>query len=193
MRGRKPSSISNKCRCICALSVLVAITGTPGTGKSSVSRELARRGFTVVDAARLAFEKGFAVRPKRTGAPAIVDIARLRKVQLPKGDLVFISSHFSHLLKSDIAIVLRCSPSILKARLEGRKWRKEKVMENVEAEAIDLITVEAIQRCKKVFEVDTTSIDAKEASRQILEIVKGSVKGHEPGHIDWSEEILSWY
>lgn len=173
--------------------MLVAITGTPGTGKSSVCRELVRRGFTVVDAARLAFEKGFAVRPKRAGAPAIVDIQRLRRVPLPKGDLVFISSHFSHLLKSDIAIVLRCSPSVLKARLESRKWRKEKVMENVEAEAIDLITVEAIQRCKKVFEVNTTSIDGKEAARQILEIVKGSVKGHEPGRIDWSEEILSWY
>jgi adenylate kinase len=173
--------------------VLVAITGTPGTGKSSVCKELVRRGLTVVDAARLASEKGFSTRPKRRGDPAIVDIEKLRKVSMPKGDLVFISSHFSHLLKSDIAIVLRCSPNVLKTRLERRKWRKEKVMENVEAEAIDLITVEAIQRCKKVFEVDTTSIDAGEATRQILEIVKGSVKGHEPGHIDWSEEILSWY
>jgi adenylate kinase len=173
--------------------MIVAITGTPGTGKSSVSSELIRRGFTVVDAARLAHEKGLVARPKRKGAPAIVDIERLRQVPMPKVDLIFITSHFTHLLRSDIVIVLRCSPSVLKARLERRKWRKEKVRENVEAEAIDLITVEAMQRSKKVFEVNTTSVDAKEAARQILEIVKGSVKGHEPGLVDWSEEILSWY
>ncbi|MDD1743925.1 MAG: adenylate kinase family protein [Methanomassiliicoccales archaeon] len=173
--------------------MIVAITGTPGTGKSTVCRELARRGFTVVDAARLASEKGLSVRSKRPGSPAVVDIDRLRRVRLPKADLVFVYSHFSHLLKSDITIVLRCSPAILKIRLQRRKWRKEKVMENVEAEAIDLITVEATQRRKKVFEVDTTSIDAGESARQILEIVKGSVKGHEPGHIDWSEEIMSWF
>ena len=173
--------------------MLIAITGTPGTGKSSVCKELKRLGFAVIDAARLATEKGLTTRPRRTGAPAEVDLDGLRKVPLPKGDLVFISSHFSHLLKVDGAIVLRCSPGILKARLEKRKWRHEKVMENVEAEAIDLITVEAVQSCKKVFEVDTTSMDAEETARQIIEIVKGSVKGHEPGRIDWSEEILSWY
>ncbi len=171
----------------------VAITGTPGTGKSSVCRELSRMGFVVVDVARLAIEKGLAKRPKKRGAPAIVDVDRLRKARLPEGNPLFLSAHYSHLLDSDVTVVLRCSPAVLESRLKSRRWLEKKIRENVEAEAIDLITVEAMQRCKKVYEIDTSSTSAREAARQILEIVHGAVKGHEPGRIDWSEEILSWY
>lgn len=171
----------------------VAITGTPGTGKSSVCRELSRLGFVVVDLARLAREKRLAKSQKKRGAPAIVDVERLRKVILPEGDPLFLVSHFSHLLDLDMTVVLRCSPAVLESRLRTRGWAKRKIRENLEAEAIDLITVEAMRRCDRVYEVDTTSTTAREASRQILEIVHGAVKGHEPGRIDWSEEILSWY
>jgi len=173
--------------------VIVAITGTPGTGKTSVSMELARLGHVVVDMVALARQKRLIVSPVTRGAPATIDVKKLKSVPLPKAKLVFTCSHFSHLLKADKVIVLRCSPSVLVRRLRSRGWGNEKVTENAEAEAIDLITVEAIGLHRKVYEVDTTHLKPKESARQILEIVKGAVKGHEPGHVDWSEEILSWF
>ena len=176
-----------------AVAVRVAITGTPGTGKSSSCAELIRLGYVVVDLAQFAAEKGLLRKGRKAGTPAIVDVERLRKVPFPEGDLVFVCSHLSHLLDADKVIVLRCSPKVLEKRLRARGWPDAKIRENVEAEAIDLFTVEAMQRCKKVYEVDSTKLDSAEAARQIIEIVKGSVKGHKPGRIDWSEEILSWY
>jgi len=171
----------------------VALTGTPGTGKTSIGGELSRQGHRVVDLAALAEEKGFVRHPARGDGPGIVDVEALNKAGLPGEGLVFLSSHFSHLIDVDVVIVLRCSPKVLTSRLKGRGWGDRKIRDNVEAEAIDLITVEAMERCRRVYEVDTTSISAEEAARQIIEIVNGAVEGHEAGRIDWSEEILTWY
>jgi len=171
----------------------VALTGTPGTGKTSVGSKLSRQGHRVVDLAALAEEKGFVRHPAKGDGPGIVDVEALRKASPPGKGLVFLSSHFSHLMDVDIVVVLRCSPKVLASRLRSRHWDDGKIRDNVEAEAIDLITIEAMERCGRVYEVDTTSIDAKEAARQIIEIVNGAVEGHEAGRIDWSEEILTWY
>jgi len=171
----------------------VAITGTPGTGKNAVCEALSRKGHKVVDLNDFASKAGLVEFPDEPDSPAIVDVERLDELPLPPGDPVFIHAHFAHLLGADIVIVLRCSPTVLRSRLLKRGWNEKKIRENLEAEAIDLITVEAIEKHKNVYEVDTSSITAEEAAREILEIVKGSVEGHEPGRIDWSEEILSWY
>lgn len=171
----------------------VAVTGTPGTGKTSVCEELSRQGYRVVDLAALAEEQGLVEHPENGDGPGLVDVDRLKKVPLPEVELVFLCSHFSHLLDADVVIVLRCSPKALRSRLRKRGWDEAKIRNNIEAEAIDLITVEAVERCKRVYEVDTTSLEAKQAARQIIEIVDGAVEGHEAGRIDWSEEILTWY
>ena len=57
---------------------------------------------------------------------------------------VMFEGHLSHLLRVDLAVVLRCSPKVLKERLEAKGWRESKIMENVEAEAVDVILVEAL-------------------------------------------------
>ena len=171
----------------------VAVSGTPGTGKTTACSALARQNYHVVDLSELAARNGLVEPPKEPGSSGLVDISRISQLELPAGDLVFFHSHFAHLLHADMVVVLRCSPKVLRSRLRARGWGEEKIRENLEAEAIDLITVEALENCKKVFEVDTTSIDIEETARQIIEIVRGAVAGHEPGRIDWSEEILSWY
>ncbi len=171
----------------------VAVTGTPGTGKSTVCAILSRQGHTVVDLGQLASEKGLVEPSKKLGGPGLVDIKGVAKLKLPNDELVFVYSHFAHMAAVDIVVVLRCSPKVLRSRLKKRSWGEDKIRENLEAEAIDLITAEAIEIHEKVYEVDTTNDDAEESARQIIEIVKGGVKGHEPGRIDWSKEILEWY
>ncbi len=92
----------------------------------------------------------------------------------------------------DLAVVLRCRPSVLRTRLEARGWPSTKVRENVEAEAIDLILQEAVARLPFVFEIDTTDATPEETAVAILAIVQGKTQGHEPGSVDWSSEVLSW-
>src|SRR5438034_11600367 len=93
----------------------------------------------------------------------------------------------------NIAIVLRCRPSVLRSRLEARGWPPEKVCENVEAEGIDVILQEAVGRLPFVYEIDTTTLTAEQTANAVLGILQGKAEGHAPGSVDWSEEVLSWY
>jgi len=67
----------------------------------------------------------------------------------------WIEGHLSHRVDLDYCIVLRTRPEVLEKRLKKRGYSEEKIRENVEAEAMDVILSEAYQRTK-VYEIDTT-------------------------------------
>jgi adenylate kinase len=173
--------------------VLVAVTGTPGTGKSSACDVLGRRGYAIVDLDEIARSGGFIIGRDRARGTDEVDVDALRDhVRIP-AKIAFLRAHYSHRMDVDIVVVLRCRPSVLRKRLEARRWAPEKVRENVEAEAIDVILQEAAARSPFVYEVDTTDLTPDRTADAILGILGGKTKGHEPGSIDWSHEVLSWY
>lgn len=179
--------------------MLIALTGTPGTGKTSVSNVLRQNGFEVVDLNKIAIEKDFLIGTDEKRNSRIIDVDRLSSY-VKKGyegkDFVFIDGHVSHLLKSvDRVIILRCHPDVLKKRLIRKRWKKEKIKENVEAEMLDIILCEAIDihAEKKVFEIDTTGESVDSVASSIKEIIRNKfkhMKKYNIGNVDWSEEIL---
>jgi len=173
--------------------VLVAITGTPGTGKSSACDVLAKRGYVVADLDEIARREGLIVGRDVERGTDEVDVDALREGLRIPAKVAFLKSHYSHRMDVNLAVVLRCRPSVLRARLDARGWAPEKVRENVEAEAIDVILQEAVARLPFVFEIDTTSTQPTDTAEAILEILQGKTKGHEPGTVDWASEVLSWY
>src|SRR5438034_4561649 len=173
--------------------MLVALTGTPGTGKSTVAAELARRGYTVVLLDRFAEEHKLISGFDAARGTKEVDVEVLdRELRVPS-KVGFLVAHYAHRLSVNLAIVLRCHPKVLADRLRARGWPDAKVRENVEAEAIDVITQEAVGRLPYVFEVDTSQASADKTAAMILSILQGKTQGHEPGSIDWTSEVLSWY
>ena len=173
--------------------MLVAITGTPGTGKTSACAILDRMGYAVLDLEEVARREGCVVGRDDARGSDEVDIDLLRaKLHVP-AKLAFLRGHYSHRMDVDTVIVLRCRPSVLRQRLEDRGWPPSKIRENVEAEAIDAILQEAAGRLPFVFEVDTTQVTPNETAEAILGILQGKTKGHEPGSVDWTSEVLSWY
>ncbi|MCK5109715.1 MAG: adenylate kinase, partial [Methanosarcinales archaeon] len=101
--------------------------------------------------------------------------------------------HLSHHV-CDVAIVLRLSPGELKTRLEERGYRGAKISENVEAEVIDVILVEAVEWCglDRVYEINTTGKTVEEVAETIREVLDAigrriTVEGHEPGSVDWMD------
>jgi broad-specificity NMP kinase len=56
-----------------------------------------------------------------------------------------------------------------------------------------VILQEASSRLPFVFEIDTTAATAAQTAERVLAILQGKGEGHEPGSIDWSDEVLSWY
>ncbi len=172
--------------------MLIALTGTPGTGKTSIAKIL-EKDYTVVylkayEDARLYWDD--------ERESYVVDIELLKKeVQKLKGEeKIIIEGHYSHEMPVDMVIVLRCHPQELERRLEKRGYRKEKIKENVEAEAMSLITSEAIIRHgkNKVFEVDTTGRDEMDVAKDVKRIIEERDRKFAPG-INYSEEILKWY
>jgi adenylate kinase len=167
--------------------VKYALTGTPGTGKTSVSKLLNEKITSLSDYYEEASEG------KTKDGEWLVDIGKLNII-LKTSDSRIYEGNFAHKLNDiDRIIVLRCDPTILKIRLEERGYKKEKVMENLEAEAIGLIFSESIDYVgeNNVVQIDTSKTDVASISKIIEKYVDGKIKVEE--EIDYSERILDWY
>jgi adenylate kinase len=179
--------------------MIIALTGTPGTGKTSVSNILYKKGFEIVDLNKVACEKNFLLGKDEKRASNIVDIDRFNKYvkeNYTGKDIVLIEGHLSHLLKGvDKVFVLRCHPKKLKSNLLKKGWNKQKIKENVEAEILDIILCETLEIHKKenIFEIDVSDKSLDDVASSIIEIINNEYKHfnkYNIGSIDWSEEIL---
>ncbi len=120
--------------------MLIALTGTPGTGKSTVAAELALRGHRVIRSNDTIGP--YILERDEDQDTNIVDTEKWSS-EFPEHEGI-VEGHLSHLLNADRIIVLRCRPDVLKKRLEMRGYPPEKVIENVEAEILDVILVDFI-------------------------------------------------
>jgi len=178
-----------------------ALTGTPGTGKTTLQRRASEAGWTTVDVSELARAHGAVSGRDEYRCVDEVDVRKLRSVwrsELPrhaKTDRVLLVGHLSHFLPCDIIVVLRTSPRVLRQRLEARGYPPAKVQENVEAEAVDVVLLEALEAGAPggVHELDTTSDAPERSAELLLAVLAGTDKGHGAGRIDWSGEVLGWY
>ena len=179
--------------------MIIAITGTPGAGKTSVSNILREEELEVVNLFKIAFENDFLIGDDKKRGSKIVDIGRLDdyvKEYFGEKKLVFAEGHLSHWLKcADRVIVLRVHPDELKKRLAFKGWSEEKVKENIDAEILDVILIETIDVHPKsnIFEIDTTGKSVVNVASNIFEIKNNDfkpMKKYNIGNIDWSEEIL---
>jgi adenylate kinase len=179
--------------------MIIAITGTPGTGKTSVAEQIRDKDFEVIDLNLVAKQEGFVLGVDRKRKSNIVDIKKLDKHVLENysdRDIVFIEGHLSHLLKNvNKVIILRCHPKKLKENLIKKGWSIEKINENVESEILDIIFCEAVDLhpVGNIFEIDVTKKSVKNVSDIISYMIKcefKNMKKYKIGDIDWSEEIL---
>lgn len=173
----------------------VSITGTPGTGKSSAGAILAKTGYQVVELGDLVKQHGLHDGLDELRGSLEVDpeklSAQLPKL-LPKGDVILVG-HLSHLVPTNLIVVLRCRPSVLEKRLQNRGWPIAKIKENVEAEALDVILIEAVESGVEVLEVDTTTMEPKDVAGAVEEMLRGERKKYQVGNVDWSSEVLDWF
>ena len=168
----------------------VAISGTPGVGKSEVSELLSKKlKYRLVGINDLAEKLNAYTGYDEKRQAKILDMNKLgNEIKELKGNVI-IEGHVSHELPVDVVIILRCEPSVLEKRLEERYTDKpSKVKENVEAETLGVITSEAIMYNKKVYEVDTSDKTTEETVEEVIKILEGKTKGHEIGKIDWLKE-----
>lgn len=162
----------------------IALTGTPGTGKSSVAA-LLPRAWAPTEVGDLALRWGVG---HRRPSGIEVDLPRLRRrlrAASPTDRPWVIVGHLAHLLPVDAAVVLRCHPSELARRLaRARPGDPRARRENVVAEATDIVLVEAVASGRTVWEVDTTDRSVASVARTVVRTVRQGGPSRF-GRVDW--------
>lgn len=168
----------------------VTITGTPGTGKTSILNRL-ETDFRKIHLTEFIEEREVG---EEVNDITEVDAENLKEEidkEIEDQEDVIIEGHLAHHIQSELCIVLRCNPEKLKERLSTREYTEQKVMENVEAEALDVILSEAVQIQENVLELDTTDKTIEEVVKKVEEGIEKKETGY--GNVDWSESFQALF
>ena len=178
--------------------MIIGLTGTPGTGKTTIARFLEEKDVRIVYIKELAESHDFIESYDETRKSSIIDVDAVDKYlnsSFSSDEQVIIESHLAHLLSIvDQVMVLRCHPQTLRNRLLKRNWTWQKIRENLEAEMLDVILCEAVDEhgIKKVSEIDTTLLPVEEIAGDVYQKLLGKETKYavKPGSYDWSELLF---
>ena len=176
--------------------MLVAITGTPGVGKSTVSKILSRK-YPVIDIHSYAEKHGLFEEFDEEAGSYNVDVEKLNDSIMSEHftePYIFLDGHLSHFVDCDAIIVMRCQPKIISERLKARGYDDKKVKENVQAEVLDVILQESMESGSKVYEIDCSDMTPDSIADRIERIIiLCETDDALPGKVDWSGEMEEWF
>jgi adenylate kinase len=169
---------------------MIGITGSPGTGKKTIAKELSKNmNIDVFDINKFIIENNLA---EYEEGQLIVD--NLKDVR-ERIDHEFIGKKFiiiGHLLPEVIpeetllkVIVLRCEPDILMDRYNERNYDELKIRDNIVSELIGTIHYDTVMKYgdDKTFEIDVSNKNVKNIIDEIIMIINDERTSKD--RIDW--------
>ena len=187
----------------------IIVTGTPGTGKTTLSKTLAKFiNFHYLDVNLIIKKYNLSEGYDKKRKTKIIDTKKLNKALIKEikdcnkksfnikkinktekstktqksiknnknskpitKSGIIIDSHMSHYLPKkhvDLCIVTKCSLKPLKKRLKKKKYNKNKIRENLDAEIFDICLNEARENKHPILIVDTTKgINISKISKRV--------------------------
>lgn len=181
--------------------MIIAISGTPATGKTSTARMLAKMlHANLVSVSSLVKSRKIKSRYDRRRDTLVVserDIKKAVSRAIKKGRINIVEGHAAHIIKADMIFVLRCNPPELVKRMKKKGWPGRKIRENLDAELLDAITIEAVEANgkKKVIEIDTSSRTARKTAVLMKKLLNNHrlQKRYLAGSIDWTERYKKYF
>ena len=159
----------------------IIVSGTPGTGKTFLSKGLARAlKFRYVNIKKIISRNRLKEKYDRKRRSWIVDERKLKKaieeiIKKSKESLV-IDSHLSHFINPkliDLCIITKCNLKTLEKRLKKKGYNKDKIRENLDCEIFDICLNEAKEKGHKIVIADTTEkIDVARFGMKIKRALK---------------------
>ena len=177
-----PTNMRGGCR--------VAISGTPGTGKTTISTILKDEGFNVLALEKIAEKYDCLGELDASDNSKPIDIGLLisklkEDWSIMPENITIIDGHLSHLLPCDHTIILRCKPDVLEDRLVKRGYSKGKIQGNVEWELIGSAWNDNEDR-DGWLELDTTELTENEVKERVIKWIADDFKPNASNtDIDW--------
>ena len=172
----------------------ILITGTPGTGKTSVAKSLnfllGWEVFHINDLIEEAVEE-------RKKTEKTVDLEKAEKILIEKlkgKEDAIIEGHLGCDMKLpvDLVVVLRSDPELLKQRYKERKYSKKKAEDNIMVEVLDYCVINSEENYDvPVVQLNTTKRDSRACARIILDILSGRTLHSD--QVDWSEYLRNQF
>ena len=187
---------------------LIVITGTPGVGKTLISKILAEKLRAVhIDLNKMVLNEKLDIGYDKKRKCYIADFEKvskklIEKIRKTSKDNLILDGHYATSVidpkEIDQVFVLRCNPVELEKRLRERGYPHEKVSENLMAELLDVCFYDSIKNCgeDKVRQIDVTEKSSDEVVSRIISILAGELIKAE--QIDWVSEFenkqkLEWF
>lgn len=136
---------------------IFAITGSPGTGKTTLSAQLSSDRFDCFTVEQIATQLGCL---DTQDGDVLVPTNLLSNWKYSGEKIAIIEGHLSHYCAVDALIVLRCHPEELGRRLSRRDgYDAKKIQNNIEWEMVSGIWSELIEQCSDlpILELDMTN------------------------------------
>lgn len=170
----------------------LVITGSPGVGKHTVSKKIAKKyDYKIIDINKIALTLPH--NKKRKGTIDI-DVEKLKSVfkkKLAKNSLVVghLAPYVLPKSQAKAVIVLRKSPYKLIPVYKKRKYSQQKMIENLDSEILGIIAYDAIKKFgkKKTYQIDTTKRSISENAKKIESVFD---KKFENDYVDWLSLII---
>ena len=174
----------------------IFITGTPCTGKTTVSEVLSEKlNCRLIKINDLAIENDYVLGIDEDKGYKIIDIDALNdmvsQIIRDSDELIIFEGHLAHLCSgADKVIVLRVHPEILRKRLEERDYSESKIQENLEAEAMGVCTAEAFDEYgNRISEIDVGELSVDEIVDLIDDVISDK-KEFPVGEVDFMEWLI---
>jgi adenylate kinase len=174
---------------------IFVISGTPGVGKTTVSKLLSLKlNANLICLGEIIEKEKIFKNIDLKRETRIVNVKKLSTIVKNlileiKGDII-IEGHFAQYVVSPEEVtsvfVLRRDPMDLKEILSKRGYRKSKIKENLFSEILDVCLVDSINQFgdEKVCELDLTRRKEKEVTEEIIKMIKKNKKCR-IGIVDW--------
>lgn len=178
---------------------VIVITGTPGVGKTTISKALATK------LRALYLSVGDLVKTENLILGVDVErqtlIADLKKLRERINSIIFSSSqdvivdgHYASDVTSrnlvSYAFVLRRDPDDLKIKLKEKGFKELKILENVTSELLDVCLIDTVKNygTELVNEIDVSFMTIDGVINEILTILKGK-KTVKVENVDWLSKL----